>query len=230
VSHDLERTLVDKVKVRPPVQVIHNGIDGSRFGGPKDNGVRRSLGIADDAFVFGTAVVISEQKGITFLLDAAKRVVAEAPEVTFLIAGDGPLRVQLEARSKAEGLEPKVRFLGYRSDIPQLLASYDTYVLSSLWEGLPLALLEALALGLPVVCTTVGGNPEVIEHGKNGFLVPPRDSAALAEHLLKIYRDKDFRARIRTESPKKFEIGFSMDAMVRQYLRLFDAEMAARAA
>lgn len=229
VSHDLERALVDKVKVRAPTRTIHNGIDGSRFGAPSDGSIRRELGIAEDAFVFGTAVVLSEQKGVTYLLDAAKLVHAEAPEIQFVIAGDGPLRQQLETKARADNLGPNVRFLGYRSDIPALVASFDTYVLPSLWEGLPLALLEATAQGLPIIATAVGGNPEVVEHGTNGFLVPPRDPKALAEHLLRMYREPELRRQIRDRNVRKFTERFSMDAMLRSYDRLFEEQRAARA-
>jgi len=228
VSHDLERTLVDKIKVPVPARTIHNGIDGSRFAGANDGGVRRELNIADDAFVFGTAVVLSEQKGITYLLDAVKLVRAQAPEVQFVIAGDGPLREHLESKARSDNLGPNVRFLGYRSDIPALVASFDTYVLPSLWEGLPLALLEASAQGLPIIASAVGGNPEVVEHGVNGFLVPPRDPKALADHLLRIYRDPELRQEMRRNNLKKFAERFSMDAMIRSYVGLFDEQIARR--
>jgi glycosyltransferase involved in cell wall biosynthesis len=228
VSHDLERTLVDKVGVHTPTRTIHNGIDGARFGGPNDGAVRRELGIADDAFVFGTAVVLSEQKGITHLLDAAKTVLARAPGAHFVIAGDGPLRQQLEAKAHADRLGPNVRFIGYRSDIPALVASFDTYVLPSLWEGLPLALLEASAQGLPIVASSVGGNPEVVEHGVNGFLAPPADSRALAEALLRIHDEPGLRQQMRENNRQKFAERFSMDAMIRSYVGLFDEQRAAR--
>lgn len=228
VSHDLERTLVDKVKVPRPVETIHNGIDGSAYGHPSDGSVRRELGIDRRAFVFGTAVVLSEQKGIGYLLDAAKIVLAEEPTIEFVVAGDGPLRNDLEAKARREGLGSKVRFVGYRSDIPALIASYDVYVLPSLWEGLPLALLEALAQGLPVVASAVGGNPEVIEHGVNGLLVPPGDSRALAESLLRVHRDPELVRRARAANPQKFAARFSVDAMIRSYVRLFEEQMAAR--
>lgn len=228
VSRDLERTLVEKVDVPTPIEVIHNGIDGSPFGLPSNGAVRRELGIDPKAFVVGTAVVLSEQKGIKYLLDATKLVHAEAPEIQFVIAGDGPSRRELEEKARQDGLGPTVRFIGYRSDIPAVIGSFDTYVLPSLWEGLPLALLEALAQGVPIVASTVGGNPEVVEHGANGFLVPPADSRALADHVLRVYRDEEWRRRVDIANRLKFASQFSMDAMVRRYVRLFSEQMAAK--
>lgn len=228
VSRDLRRTLVEKVDVPTPIQVIHNGIDGSRFGRPSDGAVRRELGIDANAFVVGTAVVLSEQKGVKYLLEATKLVHAQAPEIQFVIAGDGPQRAELEDKARADKLGSNVRFIGYRSDIPALIASYDTYVLPSLWEGLPLALLEALAQGLPIVATTVGGNPEVVESGENGFLVPPKEPRALAEQILRVYRDADLRSRVKEANQKKFAAQFSLDAMIRSYGELFGEQMSAK--
>jgi len=225
VSHDLERTLRQSIGITTPMHVIHNGIDGTRFGTPSDGALRRELGIDEEAFVFGTAVVISEQKGVTYLLDAAKQVLAEEPDSVFVIAGDGPLRKELEARAAADGLAGSVRFIGYRSDIPAVLASFDAYVLPSLWEGLPLALLEALAQGLVVVATSVGGNPEVIEHGENGFIVPPRDADALARHLLRVRREPELRERVRENNKRRFAERFSLDAMIGRYVALCESEL-----
>lgn len=152
------------------------------------------------------------------------------PEIELVIAGDGPQRRELEERGRALGVSEKVRFVGYRSDVPELIASFDTYVLPSLWEGLPLALLEALAQGTPIVATTVGGNPEIVEDGTNGFLVPPADGHALADRILRAYRDGDLRARICEANKKKFASSFSLDAMLKRYEALFDQQMAAKSA
>lgn len=226
VSRDLKRTLVEKVDVPTPIEVIHNGIDGSRYGSPSNGAVRRELGIDPRAFVVGTAIVLSEQKGVKHLLDATKLVHAQAPDIEFVIAGDGPSRRALEEQARADGL--KVRFIGYRSDVPAVIGAFDTYVLPSLWEGLPLALLEALAQGLPIVATTVGGNLEIVEHEANGLLVPPADSRALADQILRAYRDDDFRRRVDIANRLKFASHFSLDAMIRRYVSLFSEQMAAK--
>lgn len=232
VSHDLRRILVDDVKVRAPVRVIHNGIDGTRFTRALHSGARgrtrAELGIGEQDFVFGCAVVHIEQKGLRYLIEAAPEVLRRAPEARFVVAGDGPLRGELQQRAQAAGLGDRMIFPGYRSDVPDLVAAFDAYVLPSLWEGLPLALLEALALGKPIVASRVGGVPEIVEHGVDGFLVPPRDPGALVEHLARVARDGELRERARTRSPAKFTEQFSVEAMVDAHVRLFDELVARR--
>ncbi|WP_438021253.1 glycosyltransferase [Sorangium sp. So ce315] len=232
VSHDLRRILVDDVKVRAPVRVIHNGIDGTRFTRALHSGargrIRAELGIGEQDFVFGCAVVHIEQKGLCYLIEAAPEVLRRAPEARFVVAGDGPLRGELQQRAQAAGLGDRMIFPGYRSDVPDLVSAFDAYVLPSLWEGLPLALLEALALGKPIVASSVGGVPEIVEHGVDGFLVPPRDPGALVEHLARVARDGELRERARTRSPAKFAEQFSVEAMVDAHVRLFDELVARR--
>ncbi|MCP4378940.1 MAG: glycosyltransferase [bacterium] len=220
VSHDLARTL-KALRLRPPIRVIHNGIDGSRFTRVDGSGVRKEFDIADDEFLCGTAVVLSEQKGVLYLLEAAAIVIAEEPSVRFLLAGDGPLREELEQRAREMNLGNRVIFPGYRNDVPVLISAYDTYVLPSLWEGLPLALLEALAIGTPIICTMVGGNPEVVEDGVNGFLVTPRDPAQIADRILHMKRSGDFIDRVRKSNQKRFVDEFSLDRMTENYEAFF---------
>ncbi len=224
VSYDLERTLARRASLTKNVQVIHNGIDGKRFTRDESaiSRIREELGVAKDEFLVGTAVVISKQKGIIHLLGAAEQVLARDPKVRFAIAGDGPLRKELEERAKPFG--DRVKFLGYRSDIPHFVSALDCYVLPSLWEGLPLALLEGLAIGVPLVATTVGGNPEVIVPGENGYLVPPKDETALADALLRVKEGGPaFAAEVRARGRGRFERAFSEEAMTRAHERLFDA-------
>lgn len=220
VSHDLERTLERDVRVPRPVQVIHNGIDGQRFRAVSGEAVRAALGIRDDEFLVGTGVVLSKQKGITYLIEAAKRVTEQASDVRFVIAGDGPLRGELEDQASALG--HRFRFLGYRGDMPEVIAALDLYVLPSLWEGLPLALCEALAMGKRVLCTSVGGNPEVILDGESGFVVPPKDPEALARCILVAARERAELPKFAARNRERFERCFSVRAMVDAHQTLFD--------
>lgn len=220
VSHDLKGTLKDELHVRPPVCVVHNGIDGRRFSSIESR-VRQELGIGEEEFVVGTAVVLSEQKGLTYMLQAARLVADEDESVRFVIAGDGPLREQLLREAESLALGDRVLFPGYRRDVPELISAYDVYALSSLWEGLPLALLEALAIGRPIVATTVGGNPEVVEDGVNGFLVPPRDPEKLAARILELRRDQELVDRVRSANRQRFESEFSLPCMVNHHAELF---------
>jgi glycosyltransferase involved in cell wall biosynthesis len=228
VSHDLRRILSDELRVPRRVQVIHNGIDGERFVAAERDGVRRELGLGD-AFVVGTAAVLTRQKGLFHLLEAARLVKAADPGIRFVVAGDGPLRAELEARARTLGVDDVVRFVGYRRDVPELLAALDLHVMPSLWEGLPLALLEALASGKPIVATRVGGNPEVVEDGVNGLVVPPADPAAIARAVLALRRDPAARARMQAANLERFARRFSVGAMTAAHLRAYRALVEASA-
>jgi glycosyltransferase involved in cell wall biosynthesis len=222
VSHDLRRTLVSKVHPTVPVRVIHNGIDGTQFSMTSGEEVRRELGIGEEDILIGSGVVLSKQKGMPYLLRAAKGVIAREPRARFVVAGDGPLRKDLERSAAHLGLGDRFRFLGYRSDMPRVISAFDIYVLPSLWEGLPLALLEAMAMGKPIVATEVGGNPEVVQDGVNGFIVPRRDAASLQDALIRICRDDLFRRRAQRVNRSRFESDFSLTAMVNAHERLYE--------
>lgn len=222
VSKNLQDILEEKLHVARPVEVILNGIDDRRFAEADGGRVRAELGIAPDEVVIGTAVVLSEQKGITYLIEAAKSVLERVPKARFVIAGDGPLRVQLEQQVAKAELGDRFRLVGYRRDIPDLLSSFDVYVLPSLWEGLPLALLEALRLGKPIVCTRVGGNAEVVEEGVQGWLVPPREPRALADRLIEVASDPGFRTRASASGQKRFFDHFSLASMTQAHELLYE--------
>lgn len=176
----------------PPsrVQVVVNGVDTRRFRlMPPDRELRRSLGAEDDAHVAAIVAALRPEKNHELFLRAAVRIFAQDPAARFWIIGDGPCRAALE-RLSATLLPPGiVRFLGTRSDVPNLLACADLVVLSSHMEANPLAILEAMACGKPVVATRVGSIPENVIDGIHGFLVPPGDAETLAERCLELFRN-----------------------------------------
>ncbi len=222
VSANLKKYYTDDLKIKRDTRVIYNGIDGEKFSNNIDNNhIKEKLSIADDEFVVGTAVVLSEQKGIQYLIDSAKEVCPIINNIKFLIIGDGPLKNKLQKQVSENNLSDRVIFLGYRKDIPQLISSFDIYVLPSLWEGLPLALLEALALGKPIIATDVGGNPEIVENGVNGYIIPPKNSNAITKKILSIYNNKNSIEEIRLNNIKKFKSAFSLETMVQNYSDLF---------
>ena len=222
VSHDLKRTLTRRVRPSCPVRVLHNGIDGSKFALADGSEVRSELGVGGDEILIGSGVVLSKQKGIPYLLQAAKMVVEKEPRARFVLAGQGPLRTELEQMAERLHLGDRFVFLGYRADMPRIISALDIYVLSSLWEGLPLALLEALAMGKPIVATRVGGNPEVVQDGVNGFIVEPRDVNGLARALLRTCQDDAFRNSVREVNRARFENEFSLQAMVSAHEKLYE--------
>ncbi len=157
------------------------------------------------------------------LLDAVARVQERTPAIRLLLVGDGDLRGDLEAQARSLGLSETVTFAGHRTDVPKALAVFDVFVLPSLWEGMPNVVLEAMAAGLPVVATAVGGTPEVVVDGVTGFLVPPRDPDALAEAITRLLRDPDLRRKMGQAGQKRIEQHFSIEETVRQTEALYEA-------
>lgn len=193
------------------VRVLTNGIDLERF---------RADAYAGD----GPCVVVARltaEKDVATLLDAAARVVAEVPEFRLLVAGDGPCRAELEAQAQRLNLSERVEFLGTVRDVPPLLARCRLFVLPSKTEGISLTLLEAMASGLPVVATRVGGNPEVVADGETGLLVPSGDPAALGQALVRLYREPDLAKRFGRAGRERVEKHFDLARMIREYEALY---------
>ena len=230
VSEDLRRTLKGElVGVRGDVTVLYNGIDGERFRAMDGAEVRRELGLREGEILVGTGVVLSKQKGIGNLIHAAVELAPRQPHVRFVVAGDGPLRADLEQQLAATSLGDRFRFLGYRGDMHRVIAALDVYALPSLWEGLPLALLEALAMNKLAVCTAVGGNPEIVRDEVNGLVVPPADVPALAAAIERAVTDQGLRARAHEDNRARFERMFSEPSMVTAHERLYGELLGAAA-
>jgi glycosyltransferase involved in cell wall biosynthesis len=176
------RLVADRIVPENRLLVIPNGVSLDAFAHHReDRGpTRRALGISDDEFLWLAVGHLEPIKDYPTLLRATATLRDSWPSVKLRIAAEGSQRVALETMVGELHLEGTVRFLGLRADVPRLLAAADALVLSSLWEGLPNAIIEALAAGVPVVATSGGGTSELVEPGMTGFLVPPRDPQALA--------------------------------------------------
>lgn len=174
---------------RDQVVTLHNGIELSRFssGGANRKAARAELGIAADASVAMTVAVLRPEKGIADMVDALPAVVPSHPSTRYVVVGHGSQRPTLERIVASLGLEDRVLFTGARSDIPQLLAAADVFVLPSHTEALPTVLIEAMAAGLPVVATEVGGIPEMVDRGVSALLVPPHSPAMLADAVGRLF-------------------------------------------
>ena len=192
---------------------IHNGIDLSRVRATRSAGeVRRELGIAADALVIGTAGRLVPVKAQASLLQAARLVREQRRDARFVIAGDGPLRDDLIRTARALGIAGECVFTGSRADIYDVMAAMDVFVLPSLHEGIPMALLEAMALRRPVVASAVGGMVEIIDDRSNGLLVAPRDERGLASACLALAADPDLARGLGETARQTVEKRFSQDA------------------
>lgn len=166
---------------------------------------------------------LKPQKNAEDFLAVAEAVLARVPEASFAFVGDGPLRPRLEARALAKGLHAKVRFLGWRRDVPELLAASDVFLLTSLWEGLPRALVEAMRSGLPCACYGVDGVRDLLVDGVNGFSAPAGDRARLADGVVRLLEDPALRRRMGDAAAASVGPEFDIDRMVREQESLIDS-------
>jgi sugar transferase (PEP-CTERM/EpsH1 system associated) len=233
VSGDLARWLAEETGVPAgKVVQIKNGVDTEKFHPASDkSALREKLGIPPESFVVGAVGRLDPVKDYGTLIRAAGRAGLPVPNavgtqagdgMVLMIAGTGPCREELEQAARAEGLGERVRFLGERADVPDLMRAFDLFVLSSVGEGMSNTILEAMASGLPVVATRVGGNPELIEEDVTGTLVPPADPEKLAA-AIRIYRDDPSCAREHGRAGRERAVEkFSLSRMVRAYEALYD--------
>jgi len=203
---------------------IYNGIDSKKFGTRQEVAlIRRELGITDDQSVIGMVARLDPIKNHACLIKAMKTVAAGLPTAVLLVIGDGSIRTELENMTADLGLQDHVKFLGARSDIPELLSVLDVFVLSSFSEGLSLTLIEACAAARPIVATDVGGNAENVEHESNGLLVPSDQPEVMARAILEILIDEAKARQMGEMGRKKFEKAFTLDAMVKRYEDLYES-------
>jgi glycosyltransferase involved in cell wall biosynthesis len=183
--------------------------------------MRRALGLPPQAPVILTVARFAPQKGHQVLLEAIPTVLAHQPAAQFLWVGDGPLLPALRARAKSLGVGNHLHFLGRRDDVPELLGAADLFVLPSRFEGLPLAVLEAMAAGLPVVGTQVCGTQEAVADGRTGQLVPPDDPPALANAITALLSQPALAARFGAAGQQRFARLFGAGRMAQETADLY---------
>lgn len=205
------------------ITTVHNGVDVERFRRTRDKGkARRMLGLPDDGrVIIGGVGRLHPFKGFTYLIDAFASIASLDQSALVAIAGSGPLDQSLKEQANRLGIGERVRLLGQCDDVSLVYDALDVFVLSSLCEALPFALLEAMSHGLPVVGTTVAGVPEVIVSGETGFLVPPRDPAALAEAIRPLLDSAELRERLGAAGRERVVRHFSEAECVRKTLDVY---------
>src|SRR5829696_317888 len=196
--------------------VVRNGIRVAQATHGPNNGLRSQLIRGHADYVVLTPARLHEQKGHATLLQAA----AQVSDATFVFAGDGPLRAQLEQQVRELGISGRSVFLGNRSDIPDLLAAADLLVLPSLYEGLPVSVLEAMAAERPVVATSIGGTKEAVIHEVTGLLVPPGDPVAIANAIYRLRGDPALARRLAVAGRLRVQQEFSSAATAQGVMRI----------
>jgi glycosyltransferase involved in cell wall biosynthesis len=201
------------------IETVVNGTSRNAFVGNSEvrRAKRRELGIPDDAPLVGTVAVLTEQKGITYLIQAAALLKRLSPAVRFVVVGGGPLEQQLRRDAEARGVASTIHFMGWRRDVPEWLASFDVWVMSSLWEAMPVALLEAMEARLPLVVTDVGQNSSIVRAEREAIVVPPRDPAALATAVRRLLDDPLYGSALGAAAQERVRAAYSMEQMVRRY-------------
>ncbi len=200
------------------IRVIHNGVPDTRFNCPSNLALRAELGGNDGRPLILTVARLDYQKGHSYLFQAIRQV----PDAIFVLAGMGPEEKSLMTQASDLGIRDRVVFLGYRNDVPELLASCELFVLPSLFEGLPLAVLEAMAAGKAVIATSVGGTPEAVVDGETGLLVPPKDPTALARAIQKLLSNPTLTRKMADAGRTRARCEFSLDSMLNQVFQTYD--------
>lgn len=201
---------------------IYNGVDPEKYKNSAREDVRQRWGIEADAALLGAVGRLHPVKGLADLLQAVAGLRSAYPHVRLLLVGDGPLRAELERQAAALDISETVIFTGAQKDVPAILSALDVLVLPSLAEGLSNVLLEAMAAGLPVVATAVGGTPELVIDGETGRLVPPQDAASLAQAIQQLLANPAQARQMGQAGRQRVQAHFTIRQMVRQTEQLYE--------
>jgi glycosyltransferase involved in cell wall biosynthesis len=224
VSRKVEEFYLRKVpELRSKTVVIYNGIDAEFFkpAGKRDQ-ARERLGVPGERFLAGTIGRLVPQKRQQDLLLAIERLKKAGRNVGGVLIGEGPERSKLEEKVRALGLEKEIIFTGFCDDTPALYSGLDAFVLCSEREGFPMTLLEAMAAGVPVVATDVGGVSECVEHEKTGLLIPAGEPEAIADALLRLAEDLSLRDRLVKNAGERVRQEFSIARMARRHEEVYE--------
>ena len=219
-KYDLKIGLQNHIGKEDKCQLISYGIDFSEFN-VKDTSIRKELGINEGDLVIGTVACLKPQKSpldfvrLCLLANQDGKLDAAAGRVKFVLVGDGVLRSRVERLIAKHNLRQSLILTGWRRDIPRILSALDVFALTSLWEGLPIALLEAMAANLPVLATDTGGVAEVVVNGKTGFLTQRQDVFSLSEKLLIMLKDKELRTQMGQNGRDCLRSDFTVENMVK---------------
>lgn len=224
VSQDVEESIRKNIKPVVPVQTVLNGVNTDAFRRDPSAGaaLRAQHNIAPDALVVGTIAVFRFQKRLVEWLEVMAGVCAADPRVYGIIVGDGPLRAEIEAKLKALKLEGRVILAGLQTEVRPYLSAMDIYMMSSVFEGLPIALLEAMSMGCAVVTTDAGGIKEVIRDGQDGYLVSVDGWPALGDRVQKLTANAALRAELAANARARATDAFSMKRMVQELEHVYE--------
>jgi len=229
VSKALKGRLIrDRGMTADRVSVIYNGVELVRYNPhlyePEE--IRRSLSITDDYPVIGTIGRLVYQKGFSHFLEAARYVYSKKQKVRFVIVGQGPEEAALKHLAESLGISQVCTFAGLRFDVAPILSAFDLFVLSSVLEGLPRIVIEAMAMKRPIIATDIDGVREELTHNETGLLVPPANSKALANAILSLLEDRDKARQLGSEARKRAEQLFDLENTIKRVENLYEEVLA----
>lgn len=215
---------------REKVIALENSIDFGRFADPSITRAQAKSKLSEvpaSAFVYGTVARFGPYKGHSFLIKAFERVREQVPSAHLILAGDGPLKEEIQEQAARAGLDDSVHFLGRRNDVPRLLRAMDAFVLPSVGsEGMPLVILEAMAAGVPCIASSLSGIPEIINDDDVGFLVPPGDDNALAEAMTALANSPEQKRNTLIENAReRVRTNFSHNVVKEKLANIYEMEM-----
>ena len=223
VSNHTAANLIKYEKIsKRKIRVIENGIDPTLFAKKINPSQKRvELGLHHFDYLIGLGVRLTEQKGISYLLKAMPEILNRFPKLALIIAGDGPLLEPLKKECIQLNIDKNVIFIGSRLDIHEILQILDVYVLPSVWEGLPMVLLEAMASSCPIIATDVGGVATAVKNGKTGLLVESMNPSSLASAVIKMLTEPTMRKNFAEAGLKLFHENFTVEIMTKKYESLY---------
>jgi len=220
-SEAIRQMLVSDGIAEAQAVTVHEGIDVEHVVAAPPVDVHQAFFLPHGAPVVGNIAALVPHKGQRYLIEAAHLVVQQIPDARFVILGEGDLREHLEKQVKDHHLEKHVLLPGFRTDVLGCLKTFDLFVMSSVTEGLGTSLLDAMAASRPIVATTAGGIPEIIDDGVNGLLVPPRDHHALADAIVRALKDAELRRRMGAAGFARVNERFTVERMVSETARVY---------
>ena len=223
-NHDRQKGLAHKIGSDSQYSVLRYGIDRASFG-VRDSAIRKELGISEDALVVGTIACFKPQKAPEDFVQLASLASHVFPQARFLMVGDGRLRKKIEKGIEGFNLGSRFILAGWRRDIARVLSAMDVFVLTSLWEGLPIAVLEAMVSRVPVVATHTGGISEIITEGETGFLVPCHDVSSMLKKITALLRDASLKERLREGASQCVDEKFDTETMVKAHEALYQKQV-----